>query len=447
MTHDPKTMPDDPDERPVPRTMRERLAARLGMEPLEQPMPETQPPPASPSTGTQPHSGAPSTRVEAAAPQRIDPSKIAVPKSTSHDGAGALMPAIQAPAEPPPFSPKEETRRLQAKHPLVRFSLREHADELDSEAADTKRLLGHFVMDGQATMIYAPPNTGKTLIILYLILKAIEEGLIDPNRVIYFNADDGSRGLAHKVRLLADAGAHMVAPGRRGLKIKHLVETMLQAVAEGSARGTLLVIDTLKKLADPMSKKESSEFAQVCREYVMAGGTIVALGHTRKNPNADGSYQYQGTTDIKEDFDAVYIAQLLEAKTATSPRVVQFKMEKKRADSPDKVFYAYAADAGLSYEEKLVSVCAVDPDELDDYITVEKFSHPDVMAAISRLIEDGEGEGQMALMRRAAKAAAVSERIALRVLQEFTGSTPGVHLWNFCTGARGVRRYEMIPQG
>ncbi|MFT4911614.1 MAG: hypothetical protein ACI9YM_000184 [Brevundimonas sp.] len=231
------------------------------------------------------------------------------------------------------------------------------------------------------------------------------------------------------------------------LKVSQLVEKMVQAVEEDSARGTVIVIDTLKKFTDLMDKKRSSEFGQVCRQYVMAGGTIIALGHTRKNPKADGTAQYQGTTDILEDFDAVYIAQLRAAKSGASQRVVEFRMEKKRADSPDHVFYAYAADAGLSYEEKLVSVHAVDPDELDDYIAIEKFSHPEVMSAISTLIEAGEGEGQMALMRKAAKAATVSERVALRVLQEFTGATPGVHLWNFRTGPRGVRIYEFVPPG
>ena len=328
----------------------------------------------------------------------------------------------------------------------MRYSLRGKADELEARAADTKPLLGPFIMDGQATMIYAAPNTGKTLIVLHLLLAAIEQGLVDPNRVFYFNADDGSQGLAVKARLLQDVGAHMLAPGHRTFRIAHLVETMLQAVDEDSARGTVIVIDTLKKATDLMDKKRTSEFAQVCRQYVMAGGTIIALGHTRKNPKADGTAQYQGTTDILEDFDAVYIAQLLKAKSDSSVRVVDFSMEKKRADSPDNVFYAYAADAGLSYEEKLVSVRAVDPDELDDYIAVEKFSHPEVMSAISTLIEAGECEGQMALMRKAAKASAVSERVALRVLQEFTGTTPGLHLWNFRTGPRGVRHYDLIPQ-
>ena len=83
-------------------------------------------------------------------------------------------------------------------------------------------------------------------------------------------------------------------------------------------------------------------------EYVMAGGTIVALGHTRKSPKADGSPQYQGTTDILEDFDAVYVAELMSDDGRTDRRIVRLNMEKKRADSPNVVAYSRSARcAGL----------------------------------------------------------------------------------------------------
>lgn len=359
------------------------------------------------------------------------------------------MPERQGPAATltTPFRPALHSQPLAKQHPLLRFSNRGYADELEAEAADTKPLLGQFVMDGQATMIYAAPNTGKTLIMLYLVLKAIEEGLIDPDSVFYFNADDGSHGLKTKNRLMQDAGAHMLAPGRRGLKIRHLLETMIQAVAEGTARGTLIVIDTLKKFSDPMSKKDNSEFAQVCRQYVMAGGTILALGHTRKNSKSDGTPQYQGTTDIMEDFDAVYIAELVTTKDAAKQRVVRFKMEKKRADSPDAVGYAYADEPGMTYEEKLASVTPVPADELDDYrFETEKYSHVEVMHTLLRLIEAREGQGKMDLAKKAAKACGVSVRTAISVLEQHTGTTHITHLWTARTGPRGVQLYEIVPR-
>lgn len=403
-------MHDDPDEPPVPKTLRERLATRLGVEPPEQPMPDSEPDPASPSKET-------------------EPTPAAQPTTTETETAA------------PPAKPKPEPRS----HPLFRYSLLGSADELEANAADTKPLLGQFVMDGQATMIYAAPNTGKTLIIIHLVLKAISEGKIDPDCVIYVNADDSSSGLAFKARTFQDAGAHMMAPGHKGMKIRHLVEKLVQAVEDGSARGRLVIIDTLKKFTDLMDKKRTSEFGQVCREYVMAGGTIVALGHTRKSPKADGSPQYQGTTDILEDFDAVYVAELMTDSGRKDRRVVQFNMEKKRADSPNVVAYAYADELGISYDEKLASVEPVDPEDFTpdrngDYgVDIVR-----VTVTIAGIIGDGFAGGKGALAEATASACGISKRKAIRIIEDHTGSTPGVHIWNARTGEHNTQIYRLL---
>jgi RecA-family ATPase len=325
--------------------------------------------------------------------------------------------------------------------------LRGRADEFEAMAAATKPLLGNFVMQGQATMIYAEPNTGKTLIALKLCFDAIDAGLIDPNNLYYVNADDSSEGFATKLRLMDDVGAHTLVPGM-GLKTSDLECLLVEAVEERWARGTCVVIDTLKKFTDLMHKSRSSEFAQICRRFVMGGGTIVALGHTAKNPNADGTPRYQGTTDILEDFDAVYVAQLLTSKAHADVRVAKFMRKKFRGPNPQTVAYAYAADAKVPYLEKLASVRRVDPDDLDDYtVDSDKVSDPPVMAALVRLIqEEGSELGQMALAKAVAKECRVSQRAALGVLDRYTGTEPNKHLWTYETGHRGRRVFRLIDQ-
>jgi len=317
------------------------------------------------------------------------------------------------------------------------------ADEIEARATAAKPLLGKFVLQGQATMIYAAPNTGKTLVVLKLCLDAIDAGRIAPANLYYVNADDSSEGLASKLRLMQDVGAHMLAPGFNGFKTSQLVEILTQMIEGGSARGTCVIIDTLKKFADLMDKKRSSEFAQVCRQYVMAGGTIVALGHTAKNPNSDGSPRYQGTTDILEDFDAIYVAQPLTSKTNADVKGAEFIRKKCRADSPETVAYAYAAKPGISYEEKVASVERVG--DLGDFVT-EQVSDPLVMDAIVRRIEAGCTDGKMALAKAVAKEAGVPQRAVVGVLQRYTGNTPNEHLWNFETGPHNKRFYRLIDQ-
>ena len=379
-------------------------------------------------------------------PKELKPPKTAgerVAPTQSSDDAG--QPKKPSPTTGVSDRYTKPSQVFERGNPLLRYSLRGYADELEADAADTKPLLGQFVMKGQATMIYAAPNTGKTLITLYLVLKAIEEGRISPDRVIYVNADDSSQGLAAKVRLLEDAGAHMMAPGHKNMKIRHLAENMTQAVEDRSASGTLIIIDTLKKYTDLMDKKRTSEFGQVCREYVMAGGTVVALGHTRKSPKADGSPQYQGTTDILEDFDAVYVAELMTDSGRKDRRVVRFNMEKKRADSPNAVAYAYADELGISYGEKLESVESVDPEDLTpdrtgDYgVDIVK-----VVVTISHIIGDGFAGGKGALAEATAAQCGISKRKALRIIEDKTGSTPGLHFWNARNGEHNTQLYRLL---
>lgn len=108
-------------------------------------------------------------------------------------------------------------------NPLVAYSLLGSADEFEAAAEDAKPLLGDFCFAGQATVLYAPPNAGKTLIILKSTLEAVEEGRIAPGNVYYVNADDNSSGLADKLRLMQDIGVHTLVPGFKGFSAAQLV--------------------------------------------------------------------------------------------------------------------------------------------------------------------------------------------------------------------------------
>ena len=44
-------------------------------------------------------------------------------------------------------------------------------------------------------MIYAKPNTGKTLLVIWMLIQAIKDKKIDGKNVHYINADDDYKGL------------------------------------------------------------------------------------------------------------------------------------------------------------------------------------------------------------------------------------------------------------
>lgn len=340
----------------------------------------------------------------------------------------------------------DQTVRVAAESNFLRqFSLQGKAAELEARAQESVALLGNICLSGQTTIWYAPPNAGKTLCALRLTHDAITEGCIPAGDVYYFNADDSSSGLAQKLRILDDLGAHTIAPGFAGFRNADLLEHLKQTAGRDEARGTLVLIDTVKKFTSLMDKRQSSEFADACRQYAMRGGTILGLAHTTKNVNPDGKLRYAGTTDLLEDFDAAYLLTPLQGVGESGERVVEFQSLKRRGDNAEVAAYRYASGAGISYEERLLSVEAVDPACVDDFkrIADEQDDVPTV-EAITALI--GEGVNQkMMLAKAAAKRSGVSERGAIRVLERYTGREPGQALWSFAVRARGAKVYELLP--
>ncbi len=330
--------------------------------------------------------------------------------------------------------------------PFHKHSLNGDGAKLKANAVDTKPLFGDHVKLGQATMIYAESNSGKTLSTIANIREAIELRRIDPHSIIYINADDSSKGLAEKVEILEEIGVHMLAPNYKGFKASQFVDKLNQGIEDGSARGSVVIIDTLKKFTNLMDKGKSSEFAQVCRDYVMAGGTIVALGHTAKSPNPDGTPRYQGTTDILEDFDSVYVAQPMSGKAGSRERIIRFTRIKSRAESPEVVAYAYSTESGLSYADKVASVRLMYPEELDgSSLELDQLNDDEVIKAIRAYLQCGHGHvGKDKMIRALARDGDISRSTAERILDRYTGPDPARHYWDFDKGDRGKRTYYLL---
>ncbi len=102
-------------------------------------------------------------------------------------------------------------------NPLEKYFIHDLA-ELERQAVNQVLILGSIILMGQASVIYAKQNTGKTLIILALIIAAIKAGKFDPSMLIYLNMDDDSNGLAVKAGLAKEFGFRMVADGHHGFE-------------------------------------------------------------------------------------------------------------------------------------------------------------------------------------------------------------------------------------
>ena len=72
-----------------------------------------------------------------------------------------------------------------------------------------------------------------------------------------------------------------------------------------------IVIDTLKKITDMISKGASSRIYKMLRALTGKGASVICLGHCNKYRDADGFPIYEGTSDLRSDFDELVLLHAL----------------------------------------------------------------------------------------------------------------------------------------
>lgn len=328
--------------------------------------------------------------------------------------------------------------------PFQRYSLIGQAAKFEELAQAAKPLLGDVCLFGEATIWYARPNTGKTLLTLHLTAEAVDQARINPGDIFYINADDSSSGLAEKLALLDELGVHTLVPGLQGFKAEDLESLLLKAASTRTARGTLVIVDTVKKFVDLMNKRQTSQFTNACRQFVSAGGALVGLAHTNKRRGDDGKPIHAGTSDMLDDFDAGYMLDDLSSDPG-GDKIVEFTRLKSRGGGVESAAYSYAAEDGLSYAERLASVRSVDANGLATAKRAEEQrSDQEIIASVVSCINAGVVT-KMALRNAVAEDAKISRRAAMKVIERYTGDDPKDHRWACARKAHGALTYSLLP--
>jgi len=326
---------------------------------------------------------------------------------------------------------------------LTAYSLTGRLKQLKREAREQVRLLDGLALMGQATVFFAAPNTGKTLLVLWLLIEAIKEGRIDPALVFYLNCDDSLNGLIQKVELAEKYGFHMVAEGYQGFEARKFIALLHELIANDQARGVVIVLDTLKKFTDLMDKRTSAVFMTVIRKFVLKGGTAVLLAHTNKNPGPDGKPVFAGTTDVRDDVDCAYIMWATDDPDSDK-RVVQFENRKSRGDVRQQAAFAYRATDSLSYMDRLSSVRSVDEPEVAKVEVSAAIRADDELVAVAKAcIREGVVK-RMDLIAAIAQRSKCGRRSAEQLLDKYTGKEPRQHHWNYSVQARGAKVYHLL---
>jgi AAA domain len=331
-------------------------------------------------------------------------------------------------------------------NPLLAFSLAGEGENLVNKAVKQEPLLGGVCLKGQITTWYARPNTGKTLITLALIIESVESKSIKPEDVFYINADDSQAGYAEKVQLLDEYRIHTLVPGEKGFKLNQLVPALNKMAEQGTASGKLVVVDTVKKIADLMDKREMRHFGMAIRPFTMAGGTILLLAHTNKARSAKGELVYAGTSDLLEDADCAYLIDEAPDHTAEGKKLVRFMNLKLRGSNVEQVLYQYDVGSELSYFDRLLSVEPVSAEHLNGAFR-EDDSEENIKQHLAISIRHSENPKKMAIIKLVAKLTKSSRRRVCAVLDEHTADDPTKGLWAYEVQARGAHIFRLHPAG
>ncbi len=313
-----------------------------------------------------------------------------------------------------------------------------------------------FVLDeiailGQWTAIFASPNTGKTLITLFLLRKQINEGLIDGQKVFYINADDHYKGVTEKLEIAEDIGMHVLVPGHEGFSSTDIFTLMNDFVEQDDAKNVVIILDTLKKFTDPMDKRVARGFGIKAREFVTAGGTLIVLAHNNKHKGDDGRGIYAGTSDIVDDADCAFgIDKVAESDEFLGKKItVEFTNTKSRGNVASTVGFTYLKK-DHSYADLLDSVVKLDEtklklskQEIELKESLERDKH--IISEVRQAIIDGFDKKNI-LIKEVMIRTCESSRKVRAVIEERAGNDfASGDRWSFALGEKNAQIFSVLP--
>ena len=247
-------------------------------------------------------------------------------------------------------------------------AVNDRIEELEQRLAKERDVIPGMITTGTVTLVYAPSGAGKTVWILGNLFQSIRNNLIRGSDVIYFNEDDGAKGVLQKAKMGHKHGMTMVTLANSpnpNLRTTSDALNLLDAIRqEGEANGKIVICDTLKKFAPVLNKGDMRDVLHVFREFAAAGGTVILLGHCNKHRSMDGRLIYEGVGDLKSDVDNMFGLDPVNDKFALYQELLVINEKDRSQISFEGGFKYKQTSATVGYEESVDSVQFMTVDDI-----------------------------------------------------------------------------------
>ncbi len=330
---------------------------------------------------------------------------------------------------------------------LLALSSTNRLTEMEANLKNDVYVFQDLALSGQITLFYGWPNTGKTIFFLRFITDAIRDGRIQAGKVVYVNADDSYKGLFTKTKVAAEYGFHMVSPAESGVSPQEILDRLENIAKANQADGIVILLDTLKKFADMMSKRSQADLYVILRKLIAKGGTVIIAGHANKHKDAEGNLIYEGTSDTMNDIDCAYSMYRM-SKPDDEIQIVEFRREKDRGDVIPKVTYQY--QKGNHYLDMVKSITCLDAEVADKLIQQEhhrelKEKYEAELLFVTELLRVNSSINQTAILKALKEDTELSGEITIRSLRSALKQLDGI-TWTSKRGTKNARTYALIGQ-
>ena len=286
---------------------------------------------------------------------------------------------------------------------LMYAAVNDRIEEMEERLAKERDVVPGMITTGTVTLVYAPSGAGKTVWILGNLFQSIRNNLIKGSDVIYFNEDDGAKGVLQKAKMGRKHGMTMITLSNSPDPMLRTTDDALRLLSaireEGQADGKIVICDTLKKFAPVLNKGDMRDVLHVFREFAAAGGTVILLGHCNKHRSVDGRLIYEGVGDLKSDVDNMFGLDPVNDKFAAYQELLVINEKDRSQISFEGGFKYKQTSAVVHYEESVDSVQFMSPDDISELKETQRgqinigkalSKHEDEYILLSSVMKEGK---------------------------------------------------------